>query len=102
MTDKPTDALEPFATFAEQAVDENGWSDLGLSLKDERIVDWFGPSDFRAALAARTPITSDADGELRRALEAAQRVISNMADEGALSDKAPIFARIKTALKGAN
>lgn len=38
--------LEPFATFAETFVDADGWTG---PMKQERIVDWFGPSDFRLA-----------------------------------------------------
>lgn len=44
-------ALEPFATFADTFIDEEGWSG---PMKAERIVDWFGPSDFRKARAALT------------------------------------------------
>lgn len=39
-------ALGPFATFADPFVDAEGWSG---PMKQERIVDWFGPSDFRLA-----------------------------------------------------
>jgi hypothetical protein len=42
-------ALEPFATFANDNTDCEGWNDAGLSTKDERVVDWFGPSDFNRA-----------------------------------------------------
>lgn len=38
--------LEAFATFAETFVDDDGWTG---SMKQERIVDWFGPTDFRLA-----------------------------------------------------
>jgi hypothetical protein len=41
------EALEPFASFAEFAVNENGWID---SYGREQISTWFGPSDFRAAM----------------------------------------------------
>jgi hypothetical protein len=44
------EALEPFATFAKNNTDEDGWTEGAC--KGERIVDWFGPSDFRAALEA--------------------------------------------------
>lgn len=40
----PLHVLEPFISFADHAVDEHGWSG---STQRERIVDWFGPSDFR-------------------------------------------------------
>jgi len=46
---KLREALEPFATFAENYVDPEGWNDVGISASHERIVDWFGPSDFRQA-----------------------------------------------------
>ena len=44
-------ALEPFSSFANENVDENGWIS---TTHRERIVDWFGPSDFREARAAIT------------------------------------------------
>jgi len=43
------EALEPFASFADTFVDAEGWTN---SMRRERIVDWFGPSDFRKARAA--------------------------------------------------
>lgn len=43
------EALEPFAAFAEHAVDGEGWT--GTSGR-ERLCDWFGPSDFRRARRA--------------------------------------------------
>lgn len=45
-------ALRPFAAFAVSNVGADGWNEIGLSTKDERVVDWFGPSDFREARAA--------------------------------------------------
>lgn len=38
--------LEPFRTVSKDWVDENGWTDVAC--QKDRIVDWFGPSDFRA------------------------------------------------------
>lgn len=46
-------ALEPFATFADTFVDDEGWTG---PMRQERIVDWFGPSDFRDARKALTLI----------------------------------------------
>lgn len=43
-------ALEPFAVFADDNADAHGWA--GLGCQKERIVDWFGPSDFHSARAA--------------------------------------------------
>lgn len=43
-------ALEPFAM--EGWADENGWTERGCP--NDRICDWFGPSDFRRARAIRT------------------------------------------------
>lgn len=43
------EALRPFATFAETFVGDDGW--VG-PMNKERIVDWFGPSDFSAARQA--------------------------------------------------
>jgi hypothetical protein len=43
------EALLPFASFVEHAVDDEGW--IGQS-GNERINDWFGPSDFRNARKA--------------------------------------------------
>jgi hypothetical protein len=55
------EALEPFSTFAETFVDEDGWQS---SMRNERIVDWFGPSDFRRAAAAlSTPETVSLKGD---------------------------------------
>lgn len=70
LTTRPTpsrdalvEALEPFATFADTFVDDDdGWTG---TMKQERIVDWFGPSDFRRArqaLAATIP-ADDGAGE---------------------------------------
>lgn len=50
------EALEPFATWAENEVDAEGWKNPPMR---ERIVDWFGPSDFRAAAEALTEIRSE-------------------------------------------
>lgn len=46
------EALEPFATFADTFVDEEGWNG---PMSTTRIVDWFGPSDFRRARSAVGP-----------------------------------------------
>lgn len=43
------EALRPFASFAKSNVDDDGWKNNGIHRG--RIVDWFGPSDFRAARA---------------------------------------------------
>jgi hypothetical protein len=51
-------ALRPFADFADGNVDNDGWSGRE---QGARIVDWFGPSDFRAARAALAP-TGGSDG----------------------------------------
>jgi len=55
-----TEALKPFATFAENNTDDEGWA--GSTCQRDRIVDWFGPSDFRAARRA----LSEPDKEGRR------------------------------------
>lgn len=44
-----SEALEPFATFADTFIDSEGWNG---PMSSTRIVDWFGPSDFRTARAA--------------------------------------------------
>jgi len=44
------EALEPFAAFAETFVDDEGWKHPPMR---ERIVDWFGPTDFRNAALTR-------------------------------------------------
>lgn len=44
------EALKPFITVSESWIDEEGWS--GLACQHDRIVDWFGPSDFRRARTA--------------------------------------------------
>ncbi len=56
-------ALEPFATFADENVDSEGWTS---STQRERIVDWFGPSQFRAAQEAFDVITGD---DFKKALD---------------------------------
>ena len=43
------EALEPFASFSAEFVDQEGWTG---PMSKARIVDWFGPSDFRAASTA--------------------------------------------------
>jgi len=62
---KPREALEPFATFAENYVNPKGWNDVGIGTSHERIVDWFGPSDFRQARTAlaegETPVMDSID-----------------------------------------
>lgn len=45
-------ALEPFARFAESNTDGEGWA--GSRCERERIVDWFGPSDFITVRKALT------------------------------------------------
>jgi hypothetical protein len=50
--DEKDKALEPFSSIAEEWVDDEGWTDLAC--KNDRICDWFGPSDFRAARRARS------------------------------------------------
>lgn len=50
------EALEPFAEFAENNIEHDGWG--GLRCERERINVWFGPSDFiraRAALSIPDP-----------------------------------------------
>lgn len=39
-------ALKPFRTVSKDWVDETGWTDVAC--QNDRIVDWFGPSDFLA------------------------------------------------------
>lgn len=57
--DKAREALKPFGCddFERPVADENGWTDFGISWCRERIVDWFGPSQFRAARAALSATT---------------------------------------------
>ena len=50
------EAAEPFFTYAQSNVDENGWT---LGTGSERICDWFGPSDFLALIAALSTITKE-------------------------------------------
>lgn len=46
------EALEPFADGVTSTwVDDDGWTEIAP--KNDRICDWFGPSDFRAARRAR-------------------------------------------------
>ena len=42
-------ALRPFVAVAHDWVDEHGWTDVAC--QNNRIVDWFGPSDFRQAVS---------------------------------------------------
>lgn len=48
------DVSDPFATFADHAVDDEGWSS---TTQRERIVDWFGPTDFHRAKALYAKIS---------------------------------------------
>jgi hypothetical protein len=50
---KLREALEPFATVSRDWVDDGGWTELAC--KNDRIVDWFGATDF---LRARTALAS--------------------------------------------
>ncbi|MFU0504170.1 hypothetical protein [Pseudaminobacter sp. NGMCC 1.201702] len=54
LLDKAVEALEPFASLADGWVDDEGWTDLAC--KNDRLCDWFGPSDFRSARSALTAI----------------------------------------------
>jgi len=49
--------IKPFVDFGKRYVDRDGWNISGQSVCRERIVDHFGPSDFRevAALAQKEP-----------------------------------------------
>jgi hypothetical protein len=51
---KALEALEPFACGDHEVpvVDGEGWTNYGISWSRDRIVDWFGPSDFRRAKEA--------------------------------------------------
>jgi hypothetical protein len=53
------EALEPFGVddFEHPVADENGWTEFGQSWCRERIVDWFGPSQFLAAREALTELS---------------------------------------------
>lgn len=47
-------ALEPFSTFAEHAIERlPDGSAIWANCSQERICDWFGPSDFAAALSLK-------------------------------------------------
>lgn len=60
------EALAPFASFAEHAVEATGEGHYGWMSRigHERICDWFGPTDFGEALAARGPQVSTPVEEL--------------------------------------
>ncbi|WP_421416485.1 hypothetical protein [Agrobacterium tumefaciens] len=47
------EASAPFATISKGWVDEEGWTDIAC--QRDRIVDWFGPSDFRSLHQAHPP-----------------------------------------------
>jgi hypothetical protein len=49
LAERVREALEPFSTFADTFIDEEGWNG---PMRTTRIVDWFGPSDFRRAASA--------------------------------------------------
>lgn len=51
---KAADALEPFNT---DWATEDGWTDYAC--QNDRVVDWFGPSDFRRAAAVFSQIRSE-------------------------------------------
>lgn len=50
------EGLKTFADFAATAVNDEGWSG---TIQRERIVDWFGPSDFRRARALLSKAKAD-------------------------------------------
>jgi hypothetical protein len=54
-------ALEPFASWAQRNVDDSGWNDDGVTGCRERIVDWFGPSQFRAVMEAYAALAQPAE-----------------------------------------
>jgi len=51
--ERAAEALEPFGAFADHAIDGDGWGG-----PPGRIIDWFGPSDFRRAAAVHAELTS--------------------------------------------
>jgi len=55
------EGLRPFSClqYEEPIVDEEGWTPFGIAWCKDRIVDWFGPSDFRRA---RTLIEDNSNG----------------------------------------
>jgi hypothetical protein len=53
------EALVPFAEFAANNVDEQGWKEGAC--RGDRIVDWFGPSEFRAAQQALATLSPSED-----------------------------------------
>lgn len=56
-------ALEPFAVFAGNNTDEHGWA--GSECQRERVCDWFGPSEFRAAIHALSALTKEPAAAIR-------------------------------------
>lgn len=54
--DMAREALEPFATWAADNTDSEGWA--GNLCEGDRVRDWFGPSEFRAARTAYQALAS--------------------------------------------
>lgn len=62
LTNSQTQALAPFADFARTFVDDDGWKHPPMQ---ERIVDWFGPSEFRAAHSVASASDEEAFADIR-------------------------------------
>jgi len=57
------EAIRPFAEFGADNTGDDGWNNVGLSTCKDRVVDWFGPSDFRRAAAFIATHTTQKTGE---------------------------------------
>ena len=58
--DAVREALEPMASLADAFIDHEGWKSPPMR---ERIVDWFGPSDFRRARSVLAALQAAGEGE---------------------------------------
>lgn len=56
LVEEAANVIHPFACFAKSHVDDEGWNG---PMRQTRIVDWFGPSQMRAARTFLAKINGD-------------------------------------------
>ncbi|WCP14536.1 hypothetical protein sphantq_02982 [Sphingobium sp. AntQ-1] len=79
-------ALEPFASWAQRNVDDSGWNDDGVTGCRERIVDWFGPSQFRAVMEAYAALAQPAENAKAGEVEGLERAVKMAHETMAIGD----------------
>ncbi|MBH9537513.1 hypothetical protein [Novosphingopyxis sp. YJ-S2-01] len=79
LKERVAEAIRPFAEFAFRNVDDEGWTEYAPS--SDRIRDWFGPSDFRAANKLLAELEPKPDPDLELAREVAGEWARDMVDQ---------------------